>query len=88
MGPVERELRKHPGPKATDADFYHWAWTLETSGIIGLGIGPFDAVSNVYVRIGKRRCGAPGFGITLHTSKRRIRDAISEAIEAAEALGL
>jgi len=88
MGPIEQELRTHPWYDAEDDDFCNWAWELEISPIHGLGIGPFDAISDVYVPIGKRRVGRPGFGITLHTSKGRIRDAISEAIEAAEALGL
>lgn len=80
MGPIERALRKHPGPDATEDEFFEWAWALN--------FGPFEAISNVYIPGPKRRLGQRGYGVTGHSSKGRLRDAITEAIEAAEALGL
>ena len=88
MGPIEAELRGHPGPDASDGEFWDWAWELTCHGIYGLGVTAFSALSDVYVPVDGRRLGRPGFGLTLHASHGRLRDAISEAIEAAEALGL
>lgn len=86
MGPIEAELRGAPGPEASDRELWAWAW--ERSDTKGPDVTAFTAISDVYVPINGKRLGSPGFGISLHSKKGRIRDAISEAIEACAALGL
>lgn len=92
MGPIEAELRNCPGPDVSDHGFFKWAWELSGDASYSYGAVPqmcaFNAISFVQVKIGKRRVGAKGRGITNHSTQGRLRDAISEAIEVAEALGL
>jgi hypothetical protein len=89
MGPIERELRTAPGPEATNQEFYEWCWEeLSASPIPGLGMSAFRLVSDVFVKVGNRRRGRPGYGITHHSDKGLIREAISEAIEFAASEGI